>query len=273
MIKKKYQNNIYELLAWIVALVFIIPILMVALSSLKTSSEANIMNMQLPQSLQWQNYVEVFKRGDLLKGFLNSVFTSAVPTIIVIITSSMAAFVMSRNRTKLNKFIYNIFFLGLMAPINYITTIKVLQFFNIMNSYTGIIVIWIALGFPFAIYIFYGFFNSIPVSLDEAAAIDGCNSFQIYWMIIFPLLKPAIVTITVLTFIGAWNDFVTPLYILADQNKWGMVMKVYNFFGMYFNEWNMIGATILMTIIPVLVIYVFGQKFIIDGMVAGAVKD
>jgi raffinose/stachyose/melibiose transport system permease protein len=164
-------------------------------------------------------------------------------------------------------------FLGLIAPINYITTIKVFQVLHIMNTYTGIILLYIALGIPFAVFAYYGYMSSIPRELDEAAVIDGCNSWQLYSAIIFPLLKPVTITVLVLNFMGAWNDFISPLYLLNRQSTWPMVMSVYNFFGMHFNEWNMISAVILLSILPLMVLYIFGQRYIVSGMTSGAIKQ
>ena len=120
-------------------------------------------------------------------------------------------------------------------------------------------------------FLYYGFFDNIPRELDEAAVIDGCTPFQLFFKVIFPLLKPATITGIVLNFLGAWNDFVTPLYLLSDNKKLGMTNSIYNFFGEHFNDWNMVFADIILTIAPILIIYICGQKYIVSGT-AGAVK-
>ena len=154
----------------------------------------------------------------------------------------MASYVLSRRQTKLHNALYVYFFLGLIAPVNYVTTLFTLKFLHLQNTYTGIILEFGTLGIPFLVFLYYGFYDSIPKELDEAAVIDGCTPFQLFFRVIFPLLKPATITGLVLNFLGAWNDFVTPLYLLSDNKKLGMTNSIYNFFGEHFNDWNMIFA-------------------------------
>jgi raffinose/stachyose/melibiose transport system permease protein len=258
--------------AWLLSLLILVPLAVVVLASLKTKPEAAAMDLTLPAVIQWGNYAEAIKRGGLVRSFLNSLLIASVSATICILVSSMAGFVLSRNRTRFNNVAFDYIFLGLIAPINYITTIKVFQVLHIMNSYAGIILLYIALGIPFAVFAYYGYMHSIPRELDEAAVIDGCNPWQLFSHIVFPLLKPVTITVLVLNFMGAWNDFISPLYLLNRQSSWPMVMSVYNFFGMHFNEWNMISAVILLSTLPVLVLYVFGQRYIISGMTSGAIK-
>ena len=258
---------------WLLALVILVPLAIVVLASLKTKPEAATMDLTLPAMPQWGNYLEAIRRGGLVRAFFNSVLISSVSATVCILVSSTAGFVLSRNRTRLNNAIFNYIFLGLIAPLNYITTIKTFQVLHIMNSYVGIILLYIALGIPFAVFAYYGYMHTIPRELDEAAVIDGCNPWQMFSRVIFPLLKPVTITVLVLNFLGAWNDFISPLYLLNRQSTWPMVLSVYNFFGMHFNEWNMISAVILLGTLPVMLLYLFGQRYIVSGMTSGAVKQ
>jgi len=261
-----------ELCVWILSLTIIFPTSFIIINSLKTSGEANEMSFRLPRVFQWGNYANALDAGNLLNSFFNSLLMSSVSASIGIVTSAMAAFVLVRNKGKLNNGIYNYFFIGLIAPLNYVTTIRVLQMFELQNTFTGIILIFAALGIPFAVFLYYGFIGSIPAELDEAAIIDGCGVRRLFFSVIFPLLKPVTITAFILNFMGAWNDFVTPLYLLNRQNKLGMINSIYNYFGMHFNEWNMIFTIIVLTILPILVLYLIGQKYIISGMVSGSLK-
>lgn len=258
--------------AWVLSLIVILPVYLVVVNSLKTSSEANSMSFSLPLSFQWGNYIETINKGHLIRAFFNSLLISSASVMIGIIVTAMAAFILSRNRTKLNKFIYNYFFFGLVASLNYITTINILKIFKLQNTYLGIILVFATLGIPFAMFLYYGFISNIPKELDEAAILDGCNLVQLFYYIIFPLLKPVTITGITLNFLGAWNDFVTPLYLLNSEKKLGMVNSIYNFFGSHFNDWNMIFANIVMAVIPILILYIFGQKYIISGMMTGSIK-
>ena len=138
--------------AWLLSLLILVPLVIVVFSSLKTKPEAAAMNLTLPTAIQWGNYAEAIKRGGLVRSFLNSLLIASVSATVCILVSSMAAFVLARNRTRFNKAVFNYIFLGLIAPINYITTIKVFQVLRIMNSYVGIILLYIALGIPFAVF-------------------------------------------------------------------------------------------------------------------------
>jgi len=228
--------------------------------------------MSLPSIARWGNYLEVVRTGHLVRAFFNSLLISSTSVAICIVVTSMASFILSRNRSRANRLIYNYFFLGLIAPLNYVTTIHVLKALHIQNTYAGIILVYATLGIPFAMFVYYSFVNSIPREIDEAAIIDGCGPARLFFRVIFPLLKPVTITALVLNFLGAWNDFVSPLYLLNRSDKLGMVNSIYNFFGMHQNEWNLIFANIILSILPILALYLFGQRYIVSGMTTGAVK-
>jgi ABC-type sugar transport system, permease component len=265
-------NKAKGILIWLISLSIILPIYLLVINSLKTPAESGTMNFSFPNKWVWNNYIEAINRGHLIRAFFNSLLMSSTSVILCVIVTSSSAFILARNRSGINKAVYNYFFIGLVAPLNYITTIRVLQLLHINNMYTGIILVYAALGIPFAMFLYYGFINSVPRELDEAAIIDGCGLSRLFISIVFPLLKPVTITAIVLNFLGAWNDFITPLYLLDKQKKWGMVNSIYNFYGVHFNEWNMIFAVIVLSLIPVWVLYIFGQKYIVSGMTAGSVK-
>jgi len=155
---------------------------------------------------------------------------------------------------------------------NYVTTVQVMSWLRLLNSNLGIILLFMAQGIPFSTFLFFGFIKGIPRSLDEAAILSGCGSIRLFFQIILPLLKPVFVTGFVLNFMNAWNDFITPLYVLNRTGNWGMIMSIYNFFGLYGKEWNLISAVIVVTIVPILIVYMFCQRYIIAGLTSGATK-
>ena len=230
-----------------------------------------MLSFALPSEFQWGNYLDVIESASLFRAFGNSMLMAGVSTVIAVLVSAMASYSLSRRRTKAHNFFYLYFFLGLIAPVNYVTTLFTLKFLHLQNTYAGIILEFATLGIPFLVFLYYGFYDNIPRELDEAAVIDGCGSFQLFFRVVFPLLKPATITGLVLNFLGAWNDFVTPLYLLSDNKKLGMINSIYNFFGEHFNDWNMVFADIILTILPILILYICGQKYIVSGT-AGAVK-
>jgi raffinose/stachyose/melibiose transport system permease protein len=262
-----------NLFAWIISIISLVPLLLILFNSVKTSLEASEMKLSLPEfPLQLGNYSLVIEEGKLLQSFINSSVYTIGSVFVCCILASLAAYVLSRNRTRLTKLIYLFIVLGITMPINYVALVRVMIFLNLNDTRLGIILLYAAMQLPFSVFLIYGFISKIPVELDEAGIIDGCSPIRLFITIVFPLLKPAVATVIVLTFLNNWNEFISPLYFLNSSAKWPMTLSVYNFFGMYYRDWNLVCADIIMTSIPVIVIYLIGQKYIVSGMTAGAVK-
>ena len=272
MKRRKLFNLIKGLLAWALSIIVIVPFLLVILNSLKTNVQADLMNLSIPDSFHFENFIIVIEKGKLIRSFLNSTIISGFTVFITVIVSAAAAFVLSRNKSRLNKFFYKYFLVGLIAPLNMIPVIKMLQRFHLMSTYQGIILLFTALLIPFSIFLYYEFIDSVPRELDESAFLDGCTPLVLFIDIILPLLKPVTITVVIINFMNAWNDFVIPLYIMNNTEYWPMTLAVYNFFGRFQSEWNLVCADILLTTLPIIIVYMMGQKYIIGGMVSGAVK-
>lgn len=270
--RRQRFDRILEILLWLASLLIIIPLAMIILNSFKDVTESAVMTLKLPTTWHPENYSEVLKDDKLVRSFFNSVILCVGSGGITIMVSSLAAFVLSRNRSRFNRFMYIVFLLGLVAPINYITTVKVLQALHLINTFIGAILLYTAQYIPFTIFIYYGFISSVPRELDEAAILDGCGSVKLFFQIIFPLLKPVTMTAVVINFLNCWNDFIVPLYFLNSSRKWGMVMLMYNYFSTYVSSWNLVCAVMIVNIIPIVLVYIFGQKYLISGMTAGATK-
>ncbi|SET62250.1 carbohydrate ABC transporter permease [Lacrimispora sphenoides] len=271
--KKRAAAVAANAMAWVITIISLIPLLLILFNSFKDSLAASEMNLKFPGfPIQWVNFSVVIEKGKLLTSFLNSCIYSAASVALCTILASMASYVFSRNRSKWNRFLYMYMVLGITMPVNYVALTKVMMFLHLNNSRLGIVLLYTAMQLPFSIFLIHGFVAKLPVDLDEAAVIDGCSPVRLFVSIILPLLKPAIATVVVLTFLNTWNEFVSPLYFLSSSAKWPMTLSVYNFFGMYFKDWNLVCADILLTSLPVILIYVLGQKYIVSGMTAGAVK-
>jgi len=271
-LKKMLQNSMMNLIAWFITAIMLIPLLFIVINSFKTSSEAQQMSMAFPDVWQWVNFQIVIERGNLIVTFFNSMFYSVGSVLLTTLLASLAAYVFARNKTKLHHFLYFFVVLGITMPINFITLIRVMQTLQLMNSRVGIILLYSAIQIPFNVFLIYSFIGKIPQDIDEAAIIDGCSAIQLFVKVILPLLRPVLITVMVLTFLNTWNEFVLPLFILGNSNLWPMPLGVYNFFGMFHREWNLISAYILLTSLPVIIVYLAGQKYIVSGMTTGAVK-
>lgn len=256
----------------LISLIVILPIVVLFVNSFKTSAEANRMTLSLPTKWMFENYATVIEQGKLVSSFFNGLLYATCSVIVIVIFVSLAAFVISRNNKGINKFLYYFIISGIAMPINNVALMKVMQTFHLVNSRIGIILLYAAINIPLSLFIAYGFVSTIPREIDEAAVLDGCTPIQLFVRIIAPLLKPIISTLFVLDFMAVWNDFTMPLYFLNNSAKWPMTLAVYNFFGAFENSWNLVSADIILTLIPVLIIFIFGQKYIVGGVSAGAVK-
>ena len=272
MTMKRVNKIFIHVMAIIASLIMFIPIYLVFINSLKSRAQASSMGMDLPTSLQWSNFITVIDKGKLLTAFGNSMLYAFAATFIGVTVSALAAYVLSRNRTRFNRFIYFFLILGIAMPTNFVTLTRVMQLFHLNNTQFGVILLYAASQIPLDIFLIYAFIESLPRELDEAAIIDGCSPLQLFFRIIYPLLSPVLITAGVLNILGIWNEFLFPLYYLNSSKYWPMTLAVYNFFGQFQADWSLVSADVVLTILPVIIIYLLAQRFIISGMVAGAVK-
>lgn len=173
---------------------------------------------------------------------------------------------------RFNRAIYFFIIAGIAMPTNFVTLTKVMQLTHLINTQMGIILLYAATHIPINVFLIYAFMETIPRELDEAAIIDGCGPLRLFTSVIYPLLTPVLVTAAVLNMIDFWNEFLLPLYYLNRTTNWPMTLAIYNFFGQYQSDWSLVSADIVLTILPVIIIYLFAQRFIFSGMTAGAVK-
>ncbi len=269
---KKVTFAAGHLAAIFASLITLTPVYLVCVNALKSEAESAAMGPGLPSELHLENFVIVIEKGKLVTSFFNSVLYAGVSAALATLFAALAAFVLSRHRSRLNRAIYFFLIMGIALPINFFTLTKIMQLTHLINTKPGIIILYATLQIPFAIFLIYGFVESIPRELDDAATIDGCGPFQTFFRVIMPLLTPVLVTTFILSFLNTWNDFIMPLYYLNSSENWPMTLAVYNFFGQYKQSWNLVSADILLTIVPVLIVYLAGQRFILSGMTSGAVK-
>lgn len=271
--KKTIQSLLKHAVCIFLSLLVIMPLYMVLINSFKGKAEAARMNLSLPTEWFFSNYTDVIEQGNLIQGFMNSLSYALIATFFGVILCSMAAFVMCRKRTKLNVFLYYFVLCGLFFPVNYVTLVRVLSTLHMNDTRIGIMVVFTSSMIPFCVFTIRNFVVSVPVELDEAAVIDGAGPVNLFFRIILPLLKPTLVTCFILQFMSVWSDFLTPLYLSSKSKLFPMTMAVYQFFGKNKNNWNYIFADIVLTCIPVIIVYMIGQKYIVGGMTSGAVKE
>lgn len=270
---RKLRKIGMKLIMFLISLIYIIPIWMVLINSVKAPADANMMGIGLPADhiLHFENYLQVIREGGIIQAFLNGLIEATGSVLIIIIVASMAALVIARSSSKLTNGVFMLFIMGLIVPVAYIPTFLVLDRLQLLNTYLGLILIFATYGLPQAIFLYVQFIKTIPRELDEAAILDGCTTIQLYKRVIFPLVKPITATTFILSFVGAWNDVMIPMFFV-NGNKWALPLTVYNFYGGYLKEWNLVFADIIITISPLILMYLVAQKQIVEGMTAGAVK-
>lgn len=270
--RRKTGNLIKAIVLWGVSILVFIPLLIIVFNSLKTQGESVSMRFALPTEWVFSNYSQVMEQVDVFGAFRNSLIISVSTVLIATTGAALASFVISRRKTKLHRMAYFFFLVGLVAPLNMVPAVLVLQKLHLMNSLLGLILLYSALVTPFTVFLYYGFIGTVPREIDEAAIIDGCGPISLFVKVIFPLLKPVTVTVVILNFMNAWNDFITPFYVINESGKMPLTTMVYSFFGQFQRSWNLVCVIMVMILVPIIIVYAFGQKYIIAGMTAGAVK-
>ncbi|MGB3261617.1 carbohydrate ABC transporter permease [Paenisporosarcina sp.] len=269
---KKYRFPV-EILGIFLALLWIAPFYLMIVNSLKTKKEIFSNTLSLPEAFNLDNYKEAFERLDFVQTFFNSLIITTLSVIIIIIFSSMAAYALSRTKSKVSNVIFYVLVASMLIPFQsvMIPLITIFGKFEMLNR-AGLIFMYLGFGASLSIFLYHGALNSIPKSLDEAATIDGANKFQVFWYIIFPILKPITVTVAILNMIWIWNDYLLPSLVINQEGMETIPLKMFFFFGEYTKQWHLALAGLTIAIIPVIVGYFFAQREIIKGVSDGAVK-
>ena len=272
----KQKNNVKKIILSVLmlflSLIIIIPLLIMLLGSVKNPTEAQQFNLSLPTEWHFENYVHVFQSGGIAKAMLNSTIITLSVTALVIIFGGLCAFVVSRRQSGYTKKVYYLFLVGMVSPLQVVTTFGLLKVLNLTGTYFGVIMITTAVQLPWTMFTMTGFIKNVPRDLDEAAFIDGASPLRMFFQVVLPLLKPILATTIVSTAMGAWNEFMIPLYFFNTSDKWTMPLTVYNFFGQYQSNWNYVFADLVLTALPITLLYLYCQKYVVSGMTAGAVK-
>ena len=274
--KKTSFRLLKEIMAVLLALtIFGIPFYFMFLNSVKNRQEAGLANLDLPERFLFlENYSQVIETNNymVVRAFFNSAYITVVNIILLVIICSLGGYILARVGGKLMNGISFFLLTGLMLPPALIPTIWLLNFFGIFPSRLGLILVQAALNIPFTAMLYRGYTSTIPREMEEAAYIDGCGSIQMFIRIIFPLLLPVTATVTVLTGVNIFNDFVNPLYFLPGARNPTVQLTLYNFMGRFTASWNLLFANVVLVTIPPFILFIFCNKKIVSGITAGAVK-
>lgn len=255
--------------------VFVLPFVFILTTAAKDQQDAALLNFSWPDNWQlFQNIGDVLKTRDyiLVIALINSTIITVASVTVMIVLAAMVAFVLQRRKSRWNGLINLVMLSGLIIPPAVVPTIWVMQKFGIFKTLPGLILVEIAFGLSFCVLLFQAFVSTIPRELDEAAIIDGAGPVKLFFKVIFPLLRPVIVTVAVVQSVFVWSDFTYPLYFLPGDQNATVQLTLFNFQSQYNTSYNLLFADILLITIPPLLLFLFFQRQIVAGMTAGSVK-
>ena len=254
---------------------FLVPFAFIFLIASSTVTQANLLQFSWPQPFALLgNLVQVIQARDYLMiiAFINSFILTVVSVAALVILSAMVAYVWQRRGGRLGSVVSILVLAGLIVPPAVVPTIWVLQKVGLFKTMPGLIFVEIAYGLPFCILLFRAFMSSVPRELDEAAVVDGAGTVQIFFRVIFPVLRSVIMTVVILQSVFIYNDFQNPLYFLPGTQNATVQLTLFNFKSQFTTQYNLLFANILVVTIPALIMFIFFNRKIVEGMAAGSVK-
>lgn len=271
----KKSRPVLYVIAIALCLLFISPFYLVMTNSLKTQKGIfmDVTGLPTAQYFTLDNYRQAFVDLDFMHSFMNSLMITGLSTVIIIIFSSMAAWVLVRSHTKISSVLFFVFAAAMLVPFQSVMLplIRVMGRMNLLNP-GGLIFMYLGFGSSLSIILYHGFIKNIPQELEEAALIDGCNPLQTFWLIVFPLLKPITVTVAILNTMWIWNDFLLPQLVI-NRPEWHTIpLRMFYFFGEYSKKWNLALAGLFIGMVPIIIFYFVAQKHIVKGVTQGSIK-
>ena len=275
-IKKHTSGTIItQLLMTITAILFVAPVLIIINYSFKTKKELYLSNpLALPEGFYITNYIDAFKKLNLGVTYLNTLLYTAISVVMLALLCGAAAWAISRCREKFFKFSYIYFLVGILIPFQalflpiYIIGFKT----GLTNTRIGIILMYVATGMSFGVFLMTSFMTTVPLELEEAARIDGCSIYKTYFSIVMPLLKPAIATMTIMLSFLTWNDFLMANLFLSNKNLKTLTVAMQALFSQRTTDYTTAIAAIVLSALPVTILFISMQKYFIKGMTVGALK-
>jgi raffinose/stachyose/melibiose transport system permease protein len=255
--------------------VFLVPFAFILLTAGKEQVEASSLDFTWPTEWRlWENLQEVLtaRDGIVVTALRNSFILTVASVALIVFVSSMVAFVQQRRQDRLSAGVSALLLAGLIIPPAVVPTIFVMQELNLFSTLLGLILIELAFAIPFAVIVLRAFIGTIPREIDEAAIVDGASPLTLFFRVIFPLIRPAVITVIVVTAVAVYNDFVNPLYFLPGDENATVQLTLFNFQSQFLTRWNLLFMDVLLITIPPLIMFIFFSRKIVSGLAAGAVK-
>lgn len=273
-LKKNFPRFFQYLILSFVMLIVFVPIVILVFGGLKTRGEMYSRPYTFPNPPHWENYGQILSQSSFWVMLRNSLIAMLASTAGVLIICSLAAFVFARMQFRGKDLAFNFLTLGLMFPITVaiMPVYLVIRQMHLTNTLLAVILVQTAFGLSGNILILRGFFLAIPAELQDAASIDGCTAFDFFWRILLPLARPALSAVAALTMIVSWNDLLTPLVIIDKETLWTLPLGTMQFQGQYGQDLNMVAAFVTLSALPAILFYLFAERQIVAGLMAGALK-
>lgn len=275
MKSNKYTQKWLYVLSCLLIALFLSPLYIVFTNSFKTQKGIfmNVMSLPFGEFFSLKNYREAFIQLDFIRTFTNSFLITVSSTILIIVLTSMAAWMLVRTKSRISTIIFMFFAAAMLIPFQSVMLplIKIMGKMGFLNPF-GLVFMYVGFGASLSIILFHGFVKAIPRELEEAAVIDGCNTLQVYWYVVLPLLKPTAITVGILNIMWIWNDFLLPQLVINKPQWHTIPLKMFFFFGQFSKKWHLALAGLVIAMIPIVIFYIFAQKHIIKGITDGSIK-
>jgi raffinose/stachyose/melibiose transport system permease protein len=270
-----YRLLLIELLMALMALVFLSPFYFILVNSFKKLGEILVDAASIPDIFRFSNYSKAWDIIHFPKVLFNSFSITTLSVICIVLLSSMTAYRLVRKPTVFNKFLFGVFIASMIIPFQSVMLqlVRITSLLHLRGELYGIVACYIGFGISLSVFLFHGFIKSVPMEIEEAAVVDGCSPLGVFWKIVFPLLKPIIVTVIILNTLWIWNDYLLPVLIIGSNKDLSTIpLAITRFFGQYTKQWDLALAALTIGITPIILFFLFLQKHIVEGITAGSLK-
>lgn len=272
---KKLRWALADITIVIICLIFLFPVIIGFFNSFKSLKDVLLNPLSMdPDTMTLDNYVVAFSAMKYGSRFFNTLFVTCASCGLILFFASLAAYKLSRTRTVYSSLVYKFIFCFILIPFQCTMIPLIIQMtsMGLTNTHTGLILGYLGFMSPMTIFLYHGYIKTVPMELDEAARMDGCNSFGIFFRIIFPLIKPITATALIINAMSIWNDYLFPAIMIGSESKRTLIIGLTKFVTNYQKQWGRMLAATVMVITPILIVYIALQKYIIKGLTAGSVK-
>lgn len=266
---------VLEIIIVIIGLLFLSPFYFVLVNSVKTLGEILVDAASMPVTYHWNNYVKVWDIIEFPKVMFNSFQITVISVAGIVLISSMTAYRLVRRPTLFNKILFNVFVASMIIPFQSVMLqlVRVTSLLELRGNLLGIVVCYLGFGLALSVFLFHGFIKTVPLEIEEAAVVDGCTPYGVFFKIVFPLLRPIMATIIILNSLWIWNDYLLPVLVIGGNKELLTIpLAITRFFGQYTKQWDMALAGLTIGIAPIIVFFLALQKYIVEGITAGSVK-